>query len=200
MAAALDFYFDFSSPYGYFAAERIDAIAARHARAVDWRPFLLGVVFKKTGQAPLTEQPLRGDYARRDFARSARLYGLPFTWPERFPIPTQAAARAFYWLDARDPEAARALAKALYRAYFGAGRDISLPAVVIEIAAGLGVDGAALATALNDADVKDRLRRATEAAIARGVFGSPTVFVDGEPFWGADRLDQVDRWLAVGGW
>jgi len=200
MAAALDFYFDFSSPYGYFAAERIDAIAARHARAVDWRPFLLGVVFKTTGQTPLTEQPLRGDYARRDFARSARLYGLPFTWPERFPIPTQAAARAFYWLDAREPEAARALAKALYRAYFGAGRDISPPAVVIDIAAGLGVDGAALATALNDADVKDRLRRSTEAAIARGVFGSPMVFVDGEPFWGADRLDQVDRWLATGGW
>jgi len=200
MAEPLDFYFDFSSPYGYFASLRIDGIAARHGRAVRWRPFLLGVVFKTTGQAPLTAQPLRGDYARRDFARSARLYGAPLSWPERFPIPTQAAARTFYWLDDRDSDLARRFARAAYHAYFGEGRDISPPDVVVEIAREAGADGDALAAALVDPAVKARLKAETEAAMARGVFGSPFVFVDGEPFWGADRLDQVDRWLATGGW
>lgn len=200
MAEPLDFYFDFSSPYGYFGSLRIDDIAARHGRGVRWRPFLLGVVFKTTGQAPLTSQPLRGAYALRDFARCARLYRAPFSWPERFPIPTQAAARAFYWLDDRDPEQARRFAKAAYHAYFGEGRDISPPEVVVEIAEGVGADREALADALADRALKARLKAETEAAIARGVFGSPFVFVDGEPFWGADRLDQVDRWLATGGW
>ena len=200
MAEPLDFYFDFSSPYGYFASLRIDAVAARHGRETRWRPFLLGVVFKTTGQAPLTTQPLRGDYARRDFARSARLYGAPLSWPERFPIPTQAAARAFYWLDDRDGDLSRRFAHAAYRAYFGEGRDISPSGVVVEIAREAGADGDALAAALADPAVKARLKAETEAAMARGVFGSPFVFVDGEPFWGADRLDQVDRWLATGGW
>ncbi len=200
MAEPLDFYFDFSSPYGYFASLRIDAIAARHGRAVRWRPFLLGVVFKTTGQAPLTSQPLRGDYARRDFVRSARLYGAPWSWPETFPIPTQAAARAFYWLDDADPDLAHRFARAAYHAYFGEGRSIAPPEVVVEIAREAGADGDALAAALATPEVKARLKAETETAIARGVFGSPFVFVDGEPFWGADRLDQVDRWLATGGW
>ena len=77
MAEPIDFYFDFSSPYGYLASTEIDALAARHGRSVTWRPFVLGAAFKVTGQRALTEQPLRGDYARRDFARSARLLGVP---------------------------------------------------------------------------------------------------------------------------
>ena len=196
----IDFYFDFSSPYGYLASLRIDDIARGHGRETVWRPYLLGVVFRTTGQSPLTEQPLRGDYARLDFARSARLYGASFTMPERFPILTLAAARAYYWLSDRDPDTAKQLAKAAYNAYFGEGRDISSAKAVIGLAEALGVDGAALAAALDDPTVKDRLKAETQAAIERGAFGSPYVIVDGEPFWGADRLDHVDRWLATGGW
>ncbi len=200
MAEPIDFYFDFSSPYGYFASRLIDDIAARHGREVNWRPFLLGVVFKITGQTPLTQQPMRGDYAVRDFERCARLYDIPFTWPERFPIPTQNAARAFYWLSDSDPARARDFARAAYHAYMGEGRDISTPGAVVEIAEGLGIDGAALAAALGDPAVKERLKTEVEAAIAAGIFGSPTIVVDGEPFWGADRLDHVARWLETGGW
>ncbi len=200
MAAPIDFYFDFSSPYGYFASLEIDAIAARHSREVNWRPFLLGVVFKITGQVPLPGQPMRGDYARRDFERCARLYGAPFTWPERFPIPTQNAARAFYWLDDCDAAQARAFAKAACHAYFGEGRDISPPKVVVEIAQSLGVDGPTLAAALGDPAVKERLKAEVSAAIEAGAFGSPYIVVDGEPFWGADRLPHVERWLETGGW
>src|SRR6185295_1903183 len=98
MASPIDFYFDFSSPYGYLATERIDDIAARHGRTVDWHPMLLGVVFKQTGMQPLTQIPLKGDYAARDFVRTARMLSVPFRMPATFPIPSQAPARVMLWL------------------------------------------------------------------------------------------------------
>ena len=102
MAAPIDFYFDFSSPYGYLASQKIEALAAKHGRAVDWRPILLGVIFRQTGTAPLTEIPLKGDYARRDFGRSARFHGLAeFRMPSRFPTPSQAPARIVLWQKAQ---------------------------------------------------------------------------------------------------
>lgn len=200
MTKPIDFYFDFSSPYGYIASHRIDDIAGRHDRPVIWRPYLMGVVFKINGRGPLPEQPLVGDYARRDFARSARLYGVPFQMPARLPISAVNPSRAYYWLYDQDQEQAKVLARALFSAYFVDGRDISDPEHVLGVAQSLGVDRSALATALQDPAVKERLRHETDAAIARGVFGSPFFLVDGEPFWGNDRLDQVDHWLATGGW
>ena len=200
MGRPLEFYFDFSSPYGYFAAARIDDLAARHGRAVIWRPILLGAVFKTTGQQPLTTIPLKGAYAERDLYRSARLYGVPFRLPSKFPIAATGACRAFYFLSDQDPALARRLALELYRAYFADDRDITNPDVIVEIGTGLGADKDGLTTALNDPALKDRLRAEVDAAIARGVFGSPYVIVDDEAFWGADRLDHVDRWLATGGW
>ncbi|MFI5017133.1 MAG: 2-hydroxychromene-2-carboxylate isomerase [Dongiales bacterium] len=196
MAEPIDFYFDFSSPYGYLASTEIDALAARHGRSVTWRPFVLGAAFKLTGQRALTVQPLRGEYARRDFARSARLLGVPLKMPEPFPFFALAASRACYWVD--EPSQAKALAKAVYHAAFGEGRDITPVPVVAEIARGLGIED--LEQGLEQPATKAALRDATDQALARGVFGSPFFFVDGEPFWGHDRLGQLDRWLATGGW
>jgi 2-hydroxychromene-2-carboxylate isomerase len=196
MAEPIDFYFDFSSPYGYLASTEIDALVARHGRSVTWRPFVLGAAFKLTGQRALTEQPLRGDYARRDFARSARLLGVPLEMPEPFPFFALAASRACYWVE--DTSQAKTLAKALYHTAFGEGQDITPVPVVAEIARGLGIEG--LEQGLEQPATKAALRDATDQALARGVFGSPFFFVDGEPFWGHDRLGQLDRWLSTGGW
>jgi 2-hydroxychromene-2-carboxylate isomerase len=200
MPAAIDFYFDFSSPYGYLAAEQIEDLAARHGRAVAWRPILLGAVFPQTGSQPLLNIPLKGDYARRDMERSARLLGIPFQVPARFPFMSVAACRAFYWLQDKDPEKAVALAKALYREAFAGGRAVDSAESVVAVAGSLDVDGEELAAALNDPAVKERLRKEVDAAISKGVFGSPLIVVDGEPFWGHDRLEQVDLWLQKGGW
>ena len=200
MANAIDFYFDFSSPYGYFAAGKIDDVAAKYGRTVVWRPILLGAIFKITGQQPLPTIPLKGSYAKHDLARSARLFGVPFKLPSKFPVAGQAPSRAFYWVGDRDPVLARKLAQALYRAYFAEDRDISSPEVTANVAAKLGVNRDELVQALNDPAVKERLKSEVDAAIERGVFGSPYIIVDGEPFWGSDRLDQVDKWLATGGW
>lgn len=196
----IDFYFDFSSPYGYLGSHRIEALARKHGREVVWRPFLLGVVFKDTGSQPLVEYPIKGEYALRDFKRSARLYGIEFVMPETFPVSALAGARAFYWLADRDAGKAKALARALFAAVFRSGHDIGKGERVVEVAAELGVDPEELRAALADPAVKQRLRDEVGAAIERGVFGSPFFFADGEPFWGADRLDHVDRWLETGGW
>ena len=200
MANPIDFYFDFSSPYGYFAASRIEDIAARHQRSVTWRPILLGAVFKVTGQQPLVSIPLKGEYSKRDLERTARLFNVPFQLPSKFPVSTTAPARAFYYVNNKDPAAAKRLALAFYVAYFGDDIDISAPEATIDIAEHAGLDKNEIAQALNDGIVKDRLRREVEAAVSLGVFGSPYIVIDGEPFWGSDRLDQVDKWLETGGW
>jgi 2-hydroxychromene-2-carboxylate isomerase len=180
-------------------AQRIDALAAKFGRTVDWHPMLLGVAFKETGMAPLTAIPLKGEYSKRDFLRTARLNGIRFRMPEKFPVATQAPARIMLWLKRSDPALAVRVAKAIYHAYFVEGADISAPDAAAAIAAKEGVDPVAARAAVDEPANKEALKREVEGAIARGVFGSPFVFVDGEPFWGFDRFDQIERWLATGG-
>ena len=199
MAAQIEFFFDFSSPFGYLAATRIASLAARYGRSVLWRPFLLGAVFKVTGSGPLPSLPLKGPYSERDMARSARFLGIPFNFPDPFPISTQAPARAIYWLEQHAPERIEAAVLALYRTYFVDSRDISSPETTADVLASLAQDRAKVLAAVSEPALKERLRSETQTAIERGVFGSPYIFVDGEPFWGHDRLDQIERWLKTGG-
>ena len=202
MAAPLAFYFDFISPYGYFASLRIEELAARHGRTVDWRPMLLGVaVMKVMGLKPLLDTPLKGDYVRRDVLRHARRNGAPLgrdlNAPVGNPLPP---ARAFYWVKQHHPGLQGAMAHALYRAYWGEGRDLSTPEAVAGIALPAGLSPAAVAQGAASEEAATLLRNAVSASIDAGIFGSPTVVVDGEPFWGVDRLPEVEEWLASGGW
>jgi 2-hydroxychromene-2-carboxylate isomerase len=202
MAAPLQFYFDFISPYGYFASLRIEELAARHGRAVDWRPMLLGVaVMKVMGLKPLLETPLKGDYVRRDVQRYARRHGVPLgrdlSAPVGNPLP---AARAFHWARVHHPDQQAALAHAIYAAYWAEGRDLSEPDALAHLRLPPGIEGTALAAAAASDEAATLLRDAVKASLEAGIFGSPTVVVDGEPFWGVDRLDDVDAWLRTGGW
>ncbi len=199
MPDSIAFYFDFASPYGYLASTQIDALAAKHGRTVDWRPIMLGAAMKVTGARPLVQIPMRDDYSRHDMPRFARYLGVPFAFPPVMPILTLAAARAYYWCLDSDPALARRLAKALCHAHFGEGRDIAQPEQVAEVAADLDIDPDALQAAIQTPEIKERLKAETAAALDAGVFGSPFFLVDGEPFWGADRLEQLDRWLETGG-
>ena len=199
MPEPIAFYFDFASPYGYLASTQIDALAEKHDRTVDWRPIMLGAAMKVTGARPLVQIPMRDDYSRHDMPRFARYLGVPFAFPPVMPILTLAAARAYYWCRDEDPELAHRLAKTLYQAHFGEGKDIAQPEQVAEIAATLDIDPQALQAAIQTPEIKERLKTETAAALEAGVFGSPFFLVDGEPFWGADRLEQLDRWLATGG-
>ncbi|MCU0769099.1 MAG: 2-hydroxychromene-2-carboxylate isomerase [Burkholderiaceae bacterium] len=177
MAAPIDFYFDFSSPYSYIASEEIEAIAERHGRELNWRPLLLGV---------------------RDFARSAAHVGVPYRHPSVFPIGAVAATRAVLWLQRELPAQVGPFIHAVYRAFFVADRNVSEAPVVMSLAQELGIDPARLAAGVQEEAIKLGLRAAVEQAIERGVFGAPTIVIDGEMFWGHDRLAQVERWIATG--
>ena len=197
MKPALDFYFDFSSPYSYIASEWVEAVAARHGRAVQWHAILLGATFQAAELKSPVSYPMKREYSIRDFGRSARFAGLPYVMPAKFPIPTQNAARIFWWLhDTESPERAVAWAHAGLRAYFTRGTDLSDVATLAAVAAESGVDAAAAQAAYTDPLWKERLKRENDAAIAAGVFGAPFFFVDGEPFWGNDRRGQIEQWLS----
>jgi 2-hydroxychromene-2-carboxylate isomerase len=199
--APIDFFFDFSSPYGYFASCRIDEIGKRHGREVTWRPYLMGAAMKLTGSKPLVEREMIGEYSRRDIPRTARRFGIAYNPPPPpFPLASIAPCRVYYWLYDQDPASAKEFARRIYAALFVDGRNISEAEVVIDVASGAGASASETRAALADQSVKDRLRGETDAAIERGVFGSPFFLVDGEPFWGNDRIDELDRWLQTGGW
>jgi 2-hydroxychromene-2-carboxylate isomerase len=200
MSAPLDFYFEFASPYGYLASTQIDALAARHGRTVVWRPIMLGAAFKQTGTRPLMQTPLKGPYLLHDVPRFARLLGVPLRLPPVMPMNSLAASRACVRIAENDAERAKRLARALLHAHWGEGKDLAAPEAVADVAGGLGIVRDDLLAAVADPRIKDLLKEQTQAAIERGVFGSPFVFVDGEPFWGADRLPQVEAWLSQGGW
>ena len=202
MAAPIAFYFDFISPYGYFASRQVEALAARHGRTVDWRPMLLGVaVLKVMGLKALLDTPLKGDYVRRDVLRQARRLGIPLGRDLNAsvgnPLPP---ARAFYWVKRHHPQLEAPMAHALFHAFWAEGRDLSTPEAVAAIALPAGLEPAAVIEGATSDEAATLLRNAVAASIQAGIFGSPTLVVDGEPFWGSDRLREVDEWLACGGW
>lgn len=197
---AIDFYFDFASPYGYFAATCIDELAARHRRQVRWHPVLMAAVFQATGGMPLPLVPVKGNYVVHDIDRTARQHGIAYRQPAVFPQLLLAAPRAMLWLrrEHGDELAAR-FARRCMHAYFAERVDVEDGEVLGGIAAGLGVDAGALLAAIAAPDVKALLKQETADALARGVFGSPFVIADKEPFWGFDRFGQLEAWLAGGG-
>lgn len=200
MAAPVEFYFDFSSPYGYFAAQEIDGVVAPFGREVVWKAIMIGSAFKASGNQPLVNQPMKGEYSRHDWERMARLMGVPYRFPDPFPVPALAPSRIYWWLASRDTDLAKSYARAVYLAYFAENINISEPETACALATPLGIDPREAEAALQAPEWKAKLKAETEAAIARGVFGSPFFVVDGEGFWGADRLWMVRTWLEKGGW
>lgn len=198
--APLEFWFDFSSPYGYLASTQIDEIAADYGRSVVWRPFLLWAVFKVVGTRPLTEIPLKSDYSRMDFDRYARLLGVPFHMPSAFPFSSLYAARAFYWLSTHHPKKAILFAERVFEAVFVESQDVSTAQSIIDLVASLDITQSEIEAGIGESAVKNKLKEVNEEAIQRGVFGSPFVIVDGQSFWGTDRLWMVEEWLETGGW
>jgi 2-hydroxychromene-2-carboxylate isomerase len=198
--APIEFWFDFASGYAYFAALEIDALAERYGRTVLWRPFTLGAAFKVTGAQGLSRTPLKREYAQQDWQRLARLKGVEFRLPEQHPRVGLPAIRAFYGLAGKDAGAAARLAKSIILAYFRESLDTDNPEAIAALAPTLGLDPNFILASIADPEVKAIARREGEAAVGRGVFGSPWIFVDGEPFWGHDRLPMVERWLAKGPW
>jgi 2-hydroxychromene-2-carboxylate isomerase len=198
----MDFYFDFISPFGYLASLRVDELAQKYGRECRWHSMLLGIsVLKVMGLPPLTQIPLKGDYLGIDLKRYLRRHKLTLARsreiPPSNPIP---AGRAFHWIDQRDPVLAKSVAKAILDAYWQEATDIGSPDAVIAIAKRVGADAAGLSAGFASGEADRLLRAAVDRSIARGVFGSPFFVIDGEPFFGLEKMELVEDWLASGGW
>jgi 2-hydroxychromene-2-carboxylate isomerase len=186
------FYFDLGSPYAYLSAERISGLLAE---PVQWQPLLLGGLFKLTGRSSWA----LGDYRRRqagmaEIERRAAGYGLPpIRWPDPWPSDYLTAMRVAIF--ASGAGRGRELAVQAFRYAFQRGQDLAVPAHVFDAAAGAGLDRREAERAAQDQQIKLALREATDAAFQLGVIGVPTLAVDGELFWGDDRLDEAVRYL-----
>lgn len=190
----VDFYWDPASPFTYLAATRLRNLATETNTEFIWKPFLIGGVFKATGNQPPVTVPAKGNHMFVDLRRWAKLYDVPFTIPESFPInsvpPTRFAIAA-----ANMGARAESVAMRLMSAHWGEGRDISQPDVMAEIAGQLELDFDAITAAMATDEVKAELRRNTDEAIERGAFGAPTFYVDDQLFWGNDRLELLRAYL-----
>ncbi|MGE4335860.1 MAG: 2-hydroxychromene-2-carboxylate isomerase [Pigmentiphaga sp.] len=202
LAEPIHFWFDFISPFGYLASLRIDDLAARHGREALWHPLLLGVtVLQIMGLKPIPDTPLKGDYAVRELLRYQRRHGQvigrDLFRPPMAPLPP---ARLMAGLLRLEPAQAKPFARAVLKAYWREGREIRGAEALQSIGKEAGIPAALLARAGDNELARDALRDEMDQAVARGVFGSPFVIVDDEPFFGVDKFELIDEWLARGGW
>lgn len=198
MAAPIHFYLDFASPYAYFAADRIGGLGEEFGRKVEWHPVLMWAVLKAHGIAPPMEPPVKRAYFLNDMERSAAFFGLPYQHPVRLPLSSHLAARLYYHVLQSRPEAANALARHLLPAFFAEFRDISDEATLVALAGEVGIGENEAMEGMKGTRGRALLEKAVEQAITAGVVGSPYFLVDGEGFFGADRLPQL-RWFLAGG-
>lgn len=195
MTKGVDFYYDFGSPATYLAYTQMDEIAQSSGATVNWRPILLGGVFKATGNSSPMMVPAKGAWMFKDLERTASKFGVEFAISPQFPYNTLALMRAATAY--RDAPNARAVIDAGFRAVWTAHHDIAQEAGMRAFAADAGVPYEELSARIADPAVKDRLREETDAAIARGVFGLPAFFVGETMIFGQDRLDWLREALAA---
>jgi 2-hydroxychromene-2-carboxylate isomerase len=197
MHAPIRFYFDFASPYAYFSLEPLEQLAARHQRRIEWRPVLVWAVLKAHKIPAPTTSPVKWQYLMHDMVRSAAYFGVDYSHPSLLPLSTHRAARLFYAIEQYDRTGAVKLARQLFRAFFAEGRDPSDSEVLCDIAAAHGLSRSAAQEAIDGDTGRARLATEIEQAVADGVCGSPFFIIDGEGFFGADRLAQVE-WRLTG--
>jgi 2-hydroxychromene-2-carboxylate isomerase len=196
MSKLVEYYFDFGSPAAYLASTQLTALATQTGAAVVWRPMLLGGVFVATGNSSPANVPSKGKYIFQDFDRFARRYGVALKRNPYFPINTLTLMRIAVGLQLRDDSRFMDYCGAMYRAIWVEAQNMNDPKVAANALSAAGFDAAALLALASEQVVKDKLKALTEAAVARGIFGAPTFFVDEQMFWGQDRLDFVREALA----
>jgi 2-hydroxychromene-2-carboxylate isomerase len=195
MTKTVDFYFDYGSPYSYLAFHELQRIAALAGAAIAWKPVLLGAVFKAVDSRSPAEIAPKAKWLFADLANFARRYGVPFRMNPHFIINTLPLMRGAMLAERRG-ELVRYSA-AMFDAVWRDGHNMGDPAVIARVLAEGGFDAGAYMAGVQDPAIKDALKAATEAAVARGVFGVPTFFVGDAMWWGQDRLDFVAEALGL---
>jgi 2-hydroxychromene-2-carboxylate isomerase len=193
--AEIEFWYEFASTYSYPAAMRVERLAADAGLALRWRPFLLGPILKQQGlnDSPFNIFAVKGRYMWRDLERVCAAEGLALALPPvRFPQNGLKAARLA--LIGESEGWTPTFTRAVFAANYAEQKDISDDATLRAILAALGIDADAAFGAANTPENKDALKRQTEEAASRGLFGAPSFTVGDEVFWGNDRLEAALAW------
>lgn len=196
MPRTVEFFYDLISPTAYLAQTQLPAIAARTGATIEFRPMFLGGVMQATGNRPPGMLPAKGKWMQADMARFARRYGVPLNPNPHFPMMNTLHAQrgSTAWRGRADFPA---LLAALYQAVWRDGENLGDREVLQRVVASAGFDAAGFLAAADDPANKEALKASTDEAVARGAFGAPTFFVNGEMFFGQDRLDFVEEALRV---
>lgn len=193
MSKKVEFFFDVGSPASYLAWTQLESMAQRTNAQIIWRPMLLGAVFQATGNASPAAVPAKGPYMLKDLQRFSNIYGVPFNFNPFFPLNTMHLMRgATAYLE--EPEFQTYLA-AIFNALWSEKLNMESPEVVAEVLTKAGIDVTDFMARISETEVKERLKDTTAEAVARGVFGAPSFFVNGEMFFGQDRLSFVETAL-----
>ncbi len=197
--ARLEFFYDYGSPYSYLADTQLAGLRERTGCEIAYRPMLLGGVFKATGNQSPALEPIEAkrNYGAADMRRWIDLLGVPFQTNPNFPINTLLLMRTTHAAVATG--VFDAFHEAVYPAFWAEGRNLGEPGEIAAVCATAGIDGEKLLAMAAEQPAKDALRATTEEAVARGVFGAPSLFVGDALFFGQDRLPFVERALRNGG-
>ncbi len=198
LSLVLEFFYDYGSPYSYIADSQLAGLRERTGCSIEYRPMLLGGVFKATGNRSPAEEPVdaKRQYGGQDMQRWVHHYGLEFRPNPYFPINTLSVMRHAH--AARRLGVFETFHRAIFRAFWQEEKNLGDPEILASELDAAGLDPAELAQVSVDADIKAALRETSEEAVGRGVFGAPSFFVEGELFFGNDRLAFVERALGAG--
>jgi len=196
MTREIEFFFDVGSSYSYLAATQMAAVAERTKTPVRWRPFLLGAVFKATGNDLPIRVPAKARWMLVDMQGWASHYKIPFVMPSKFPVLTLRTQRFLAGIERSHPAKVSAIALELFHAYWAADQDPTADAVLEAAARAAGIDPAPAIAAIDAQETKDQLRATTDEAVKRGAFGAPCMFVGDVMFWGNDRIPLLEQLLA----
>jgi 2-hydroxychromene-2-carboxylate isomerase len=186
MGKQIEFYFDYGSPFSYLADTQLPALAQRSGAQIVYRPILLGGIFKATGNASPITIPAKGKYMALELDRWARHYGIELKMNPHFPFNTIRLMRGA--IAAQQQDRFASYHAAMFRAVWSEGRNLGREEALREMLESAGIDPASI----DGDEIKNELRANTDQAVTRGAFGAPTFFVNGDMFWGNDRLDFVE--------
>ncbi|MBR7198609.1 MULTISPECIES: 2-hydroxychromene-2-carboxylate isomerase [unclassified Pseudomonas] len=195
MTKTVEFYFDLGSPTTYLAHTQLAKICADTQSELIYIPMLLGGVFKATGNASPAVIPAKGRYMFQDLDRFAKRYGVQLRFNPHFPINTLILMRAVTGIQLHQPQRFAEFVDCLFRALWVEGRNLNDPQTIAAVLTENGFDPEEVLALSNDESVKAKLKENTEAAIKRGVFGAPSMFIGDQLFFGQDRLDFVEEAL-----
>lgn len=196
MSKRVEFLFDFGSPASYLAYTQLPRLCEEAGAELVYVPMLLGGVFQATGNASPATVPAKARHSYVDLQRFADRYGVPLAFAANFPINTLTLMRGAIGLQRREPQRFMDYVRAIFQAMWVEARDLSDPQVLGRTLAESGFEPQAMLALVGDQEVKDALKANTEAAVKRGVYGAPTMFVGEQMFFGQDRLDFVREALA----